>query len=171
MRYADGGGLTAAGRAKREAVRFEAAEMFEQGVRPPEVARRSRVSRKSAYAWHAAWRDGGRAALESKGPGGFRCQLTDDQAEQLQVELEAGPAADGWMEDQRWTLARVAELIHRLFGYRYTPRGVSYLLHRLGWSPQVPAHRAVERDERAVARWRSEQWSRVRGRPSSWARG
>jgi hypothetical protein len=39
MRYADGGGLTAAGRAKREAVRFEAAEMFEQGVRPPEVAR------------------------------------------------------------------------------------------------------------------------------------
>ncbi|MGW2636332.1 helix-turn-helix domain-containing protein, partial [Streptomyces sp. NPDC001348] len=26
MRYADGGGLTAAGRAKREAVRFEAAE-------------------------------------------------------------------------------------------------------------------------------------------------
>ncbi|MEU2391511.1 helix-turn-helix domain-containing protein [Streptomyces sp. NPDC007369] len=49
MRYADGNGLTAVGRARREAVRFEAAEMFEQGVRPPEVARRLRVSRKSAY--------------------------------------------------------------------------------------------------------------------------
>ncbi|MFF9410286.1 winged helix-turn-helix domain-containing protein [Streptomyces anandii] len=58
-----------------------------------------------------------------------------------------------------------------MFGYRYTPRGVSYLLHRLGWSPQVPAHRAVGRDEQAVARWWTEQWSRVRGRPSSWARG
>ncbi|MEW2134885.1 winged helix-turn-helix domain-containing protein [Streptomyces sp. NPDC005435] len=56
-------------------------------------------------------------------------------------------------------------------GYRYTPRGVSYLLHRLGWSPQVPAHRTVERDEQAVERWRTEQWSRVRGRPSSWAHG
>ncbi|WP_226962890.1 MULTISPECIES: winged helix-turn-helix domain-containing protein [unclassified Streptomyces] len=44
-------------------------------------------------------------------------------------------------------------------------------MHRLGWSPQVPAHRAVERDEQAVTRWRSEQWSRVRGRSSSWARG
>ncbi|MFJ8665575.1 helix-turn-helix domain-containing protein [Streptomyces sp. NPDC093600] len=72
MRYADGGGLTAAGRAKREAVRFEAAEMFGQGVRPPEVARRLRVSRKSAYAWHAAWRQGGRAALVSKGAAAFR---------------------------------------------------------------------------------------------------
>ncbi|WP_349239708.1 winged helix-turn-helix domain-containing protein, partial [Streptomyces sp. CC208A] len=171
MRYADGGGLTAAGRAKREVVRFEAAEMFGQGVRPPEVARRLRVSRKSAYAWHAAWRQGGRTALASKGAGGFPCRLGDVQAERLQAELEAGPAAHGWMEDQRWTLARVAELIHRLFGHRYTPRGVSYLLHRLGWSPQVPAHRAVERNEEAVAAWRTEQWSRVRGRPSSWARG
>ncbi|MBA5224557.1 winged helix-turn-helix domain-containing protein [Streptomyces jietaisiensis] len=171
MRYADGGGLTAAGRAKREAVRFEAVEMFEQGLRPPEVARRLRVSRKSAYVWHATWRDSGKSALASKGPGGFPCQLSDDQAERLQAELDAGPAAHGWSEDQRWTLARVADLIHRLFGCRYTPRGVSYLLHRLGWSPQVPAHRAVERDEQAVARWRTEQWSRVRGRPNSWARG
>ncbi|MGW5251371.1 helix-turn-helix domain-containing protein [Streptomyces sp. NPDC004129] len=97
--------------------------------------------------------------------------LSDAQAERLQAEPEAGPAAHGWTEDQRWTLARVAELIHDLFGYRYTPRGVSYLLHRLGGSPQVPAHRAVERDERAVVRWRTEQRSRVRGRSSSWARG
>ncbi|MET8626461.1 helix-turn-helix domain-containing protein [Kitasatospora sp. NPDC004669] len=70
MRYADGGGLTAAGRAKRERVRFEAAELFEQGVRPPEVARCLRVSRKSAYAWYARWRDGGVEALVSKGSQG-----------------------------------------------------------------------------------------------------
>ncbi|MFJ5841859.1 winged helix-turn-helix domain-containing protein [Streptomyces shenzhenensis] len=171
MRYADGGGLTAAGRAKREAVCFEAVGMFEQGVRPREVARGLRVSRKSAYAWYAAWRESGRAALTSRGAGGFPCRLGDAQAERLQGELEAGPAAHGWTEDQRWTPARVAELIHRLFGHRYTPRGVSYLLHRLDWSPQAPAHRAVERDERAVELWRTEQWSRVRGRPSSWARG
>ncbi|MGW5251370.1 helix-turn-helix domain-containing protein [Streptomyces sp. NPDC004129] len=48
--------------------------MFERGVRLPEVARRFRVSRKSAYAWHATWREGGRAALASKGPGGFPCR-------------------------------------------------------------------------------------------------
>ncbi|MFG1711369.1 winged helix-turn-helix domain-containing protein, partial [Nonomuraea sp. M3C6] len=40
----------------------------------------------------------------------------------------------------------------------YTPRGVSYLLHRIGWSPQVPVHRAVERDEEQIATWVKETW-------------
>jgi hypothetical protein len=41
---------------------------------------------------------------------------------------------------------------------RYTVRGTAYLLHRLGWSVQVPAHRAVERDQAAIATWRWEAW-------------
>src|SRR5207248_2041303 len=49
-----------------------------------------------------------------------------------------------------------ADLIARLFHIRYTLRGVSYLLHRMGFSPQVPAHRAIERDEDAIATWRRE---------------
>ncbi|MCW2913045.1 MAG: transposase, family [Actinomycetia bacterium] len=44
-----------------------------------------------------------------------------------------GPAAHGWDEDQQWTLARVAQVIRELFGQEYTLRGVSYLLHRIGW--------------------------------------
>jgi hypothetical protein len=34
MRYPDGGGLTAAGRARREKVRLQAAEWFAEGVFP-----------------------------------------------------------------------------------------------------------------------------------------
>lgn len=36
MRYPDGGGLTAAGRARREAVRLRAAEWFDQELKPEE---------------------------------------------------------------------------------------------------------------------------------------
>ncbi|MFB6718441.1 helix-turn-helix domain-containing protein [Streptomyces sp. NPDC056358] len=59
MRYADGGGLTEAGRLRREAVRMQAAGLFEQEARPSEVARRLRVSPKSSYLWHQFWREGG----------------------------------------------------------------------------------------------------------------
>jgi transposase len=68
-----------------------------------------------------------------------------------------------WTSDQRWTLARVAALLGRLFHVRYTLRGVSYLLHRIGFSPQVPVHRAAERDEAAIAAGRAQTWAKVRG--------
>ena len=89
---------------------------------------------------------------------GSSCRLDERRLNRLAEALERGPAAHGFGEDQRWTLARVSDLIARLFHTRYTLRGVSYLLHRMGFSPQVPAHRAVERDERAVVTWRRETW-------------
>ena len=111
MRYPDGGGLAPAARARREQVRLEAAGLFAAGVRPSQVARQLRVSRKSAYAWHKAWSLAGTEALLSKGPGGQSCRLSDGQMQRLEAALDAGPAAYGWSEDQRWTLARVALLV------------------------------------------------------------
>ncbi|WP_405110590.1 helix-turn-helix domain-containing protein [Micromonospora sp. NBC_01405] len=70
MRYSDGGGLSARGRAKREAVRHQAAGWFAQDVSVPEVARRLRVSQTAVYGWRKRWRAGGEQALASKGPGG-----------------------------------------------------------------------------------------------------
>jgi putative transposase len=163
MRYPDGGGLSAAGRVRREEVRLQAAEWFAEGVKPPDVARRLRVSSNSAYVWRRRWRAGGEAALASKGPGGAICRLSEAQLARLRAELERGPAACGWGEDQRWTLARVTTVIGRLFHVRYSLRGTSYLLHRIGFTPQVPVHRAVERDEAAITAWRTVTWAKVRG--------
>src|SRR5215469_13470640 len=159
MRYPDGGGLTAQGRSRREQVRLRAAEMFADDADARQVARTLRVSTKSVYQWRRAWRAGGEEALASKGAGGSPCRLDEGQLEQLRAALEAGPAAYGWDQDQRWTLARAAALAVRLFGVSYTLRGMSFLLHRLGYSPQVPVHRAVERNEAAIAEWRAVTWA------------
>lgn len=158
MRYADGGGLSEQGRAKREAVRLQAAQWFAQDVPVAEIARRLRVSTNAVYTWRRRWRAAGEAGLASKGRGGSPCRLDQPRLARLAQALEQGPAAHGFGEDQRWTLARVADLIARLFHTRYTLRGVSYLLHRMGFSPQVPAHRAIERDEQAITTWRREAW-------------
>ena len=136
--------------------------MFEQGIKPVQVACQLRVSAKSAYQWRRRWRAGGLAAPASGGAGGA-CRLDERQLTRLRAALDAGQAAYGWDEDQRWTLARAAALIARLFHVRYTLRGTSYLLHRMGFSPQVPPFRAAERDEAAIAAWRAGTWAKVRG--------
>ena len=171
MRYPDGGGLTAEERARRERVRLAAAELIEAGASDREVARRFRVTRMSANRWRRALATGGRRALASRGPGGALCKLTPAQLRELQAVLDAGPAAWGWDEDQCWTLARIAELVRRRFGTDYTLAGLDLLLHRIGWSVQVPARRAAKRDEAAIARWREETWPAVKARRRTWAPG
>src|SRR5512140_573628 len=171
MRYPDGGGLTAAERARREQVRLAAAELIEAGASDREVARRFRVSRMSANRWRRALAVGGRPALASKGAGGAKCKLTPAQLRELATLLDAGPAAWGWDEDQCWTLARIAEVARRRFGVDYTLAGMDLLLHRIGWSVQVPARRAAERNEAQIARWREETWPVVKGRRRTWAPG
>lgn len=152
-------------RAAREALRFEAAEQFERGADVGVIARELAVTRKSVNEWKRAWQSGGIEALASKGPGGATCRLDQVQIKTLGAALDEGPAARGWVEDQRWTLARVAQLIFELFRVRYTPRGVSYLLHRIGFSPQVPQHVAAERNQAQVATWRKETWPHVKALP------
>jgi transposase len=171
MRYPDGGGLTAAERARREQVRLEAAELIEAGATDREVARRLRVSRMSANRWRRALAPRGREALATKGAGGAKCKLAPSQLAELEAALDAGPAAWGWDEDQCRTLARITDLVRRRFRAGYTLAGTDLLLHRIGWSVQVPARRAAERDEAAIAAWRQEAWPAIKGPSRSRAPG
>ncbi|MCX5206014.1 winged helix-turn-helix domain-containing protein [Streptomyces sp. NBC_00237] len=152
-------------------MRLDAGELIECWVSDAEIARRFRVTRMSVQRWRRSLAAAGRPALASKGAGGARCKLTDEQLRRLEGELEAGPAAHGWAEDQCWTLARIAEVIRRRFEVEYTLAGVDLLLHRIGWSVQVPARRAAERDEAKIAAWKDEQWPVVKRPQRTWVPG
>jgi transposase len=170
MRYPDGGGLTVEERARRERVRLAAAKWIEEGASDREVAARFRVTRMSANRWRRALAAGGRPALASKGPGGARCKLSPAPLAELRALLDVGPAAWGWA-DQCWTLARIAEVAHQRFGVDYTLAGLDLLLHRMGWSVQVPARRAAERDEKQITARREQTWPEIRGPRRTWAPG
>src|SRR3954467_16002862 len=170
MRYSDGGGLTVEERARRERVRLAAAEWIEEGASDREGAARVWGTPVSANRWRRALAAGGRPALASKGPGGARCKLGRAQLEELAALLDAGPAVWGWA-DQCWTLPRIAEVVRIRFGVDYTLAGLDLLLHRLGWSVQVPARRAAERNEEQITAWREATWPEIKGWRRTWAPG
>jgi transposase len=159
MRYAQGGGLTAERRAFRERLRIQAAGRFGAGQDNAVIARDLRVSVRSVQRWRKAWSQGGERALVSTGPASLPL-LSDELFTVLETELDKGPVAHGW-PDQTWTLQRITTLIGRRFHKSYTIQGVAALLKRHGWSAQVPARRAVERDEAAVAGWVKGTWPQV----------
>ena len=145
MRYAQGGGLTAEGRRRRELVRLEAVKRFEQRTPTAVIAVELRVSERSVRRWRRAWQEGGTAGLSSREQAA-RCRLGEQQLAALDVVLDAGPLAAGWT-DQRWTLARIRDLVARKFKVQYTIPGIWYLLRRRGWACQLGARRAIERDD------------------------
>ncbi|KOV22188.1 transposase [Streptomyces sp. XY152] len=162
MRYPQGCGLTAERRAFRERIRMEAAGMFAAGQDNAAVAKELRVSVRSVRRRRRSWQEGGRQTLHSKGPAA-RPEPNGALFAVLEQEPAKGPVAHG-RPDQAWTLARIKTLIGRRFHRTLTLSAIARMLRRHGGgSHQVPARRAIERDEDAVAGWVKETWPRVKG--------
>jgi transposase len=101
---------------------------------------------------------GGLEALRSAGPTGDAPRLSDQQLHRIDQALRQGARAHGFDTDH-WTLARVTTVIEQPMGVAYRPGHTWRLLRRrLRWRLQCPARRAIERDERAIARWVAEDW-------------
>ena len=144
--------------------RMHAAELFEQGVIPAEIARRVGVGHQIVSQWRKAWRQGGREALRSGGPVGRNPKLTAEQLQTVNAALVAGAVAFGYATEV-WTLPRVAEVIQRVTGVSYHPHYVWYLLRQqLQWTWQRPARRAIERDEQAIHDWVKQRWPQLKKR-------
>ena len=62
-------------------------------------------------------------------------------------------------------------MVRRRFKVDYTLAGLDPLLHRAGWSVQVPARQAAERDEERIAAWKEETWPVVKEPRRTWAPG
>ena len=119
-------------RARRQAVRERAAELFAQGVPTAAVARQLGVARQTATEWRARWQSGGTAALRSRGPSRHPA-IPDSKLPANERALLTGAKAHGFDSDM-WTSARAAVVIHRMTGVQRRSNAVQRLLHeRLGW--------------------------------------
>jgi transposase len=144
--------------------RLRAAGLFDKGLAPAEVARRCGVSCQSASRWQQVWKQGGKTALKKADKAGRPARLTGQDLEKLKHSLKAGPAAHGFATEL-WTAQRVAKVIEDKFGVQYHPDHVGRLLGQMGWSCQRPTTRAIQRDEKAIARWKRSVWPNLKKKP------
>jgi transposase len=154
------------GNAKQlERRRERAIALLQDGRAPVDVARLLGVDRRSVRRWKAAHRERGAAGLAARPVSGRPSKLRARQRAQLEVVLLRGAEASGF-ESDLWTCPRVAQVIHRRFGIRYHVDHIGRLLRSLGWTPQRPTRRAVERDEEGIRRWIKREWPRIKKKPA-----
>ena len=159
-------------RAKLERRRRQAARLLQQGFSEAEVARRVGVHRQSVNRWAQQLTEGGPAALQKAPRAGRPPQLSASDRERIVQGLKRGPEVWGYSTGL-WTAWRVADLIERECGVKYSTVHAWRLLRALGWTPQGPASRALERDEAAIRTWKRVRWPELKktpkdeGKPSS----
>ncbi len=113
--------------------------------------------------WAQQLQDGprGLAALKSRPRSGRPPRLTPQQWRELLKILQKGAIRSG-LETERWILPRIRDGIARRWGVRYHPAYLSVKLRELGWSPQVPAVQARERDDELIRAWNERDWPRIK---------
>ncbi len=142
--------------------RMEGVRLLEAGSKSQaEIARLLGVSDASVSVWAKKLREQGKDGLAAKKASGRPSSLTAKEKTALLGKMKAGALAAGF-ETERWTQARVQEMIAREFGVHYHQNYISRLLHDLGWSVQQPETRAMERDEELIRAWLSKDWNRIK---------
>lgn len=136
-------------------------ELLRQGHAPVEVARMVGCDRRSVRRWNATYRTSGEAGLRARPLSGRPPRMDATTRRRLERTLLRGAKAAGFPTDL-WTCPRVAHVIEERFGIHYHVDHVCRLLHGLGWSPQRPERRAVERNEQEIRRWVKQEWPRIK---------
>jgi transposase len=145
----------------REGRRLRAWELSQAGWSQAAIAEALGVTPGAISQWIKRAREGGVAALYKRKAPGPKPRLSEEQRAGLPKLLERGAEAYGFRGDI-WTRERVAAVIWREFGVRYTPTHVGRILRGCGWSVQKPIRRAVQRDEEAIQDWQEKRWPEVK---------
>src|SRR5271166_2722252 len=147
----------------REWRRMRAWLLIQAGWNQRQIAVVLGVREGTVSRWLArARRDGPRALLAHPVPG-RPPKLEPEQTRLIPDFLGHGAEAYGF-RGEVWTCARVAQVIEEEFGVSYSKSQVSRILKGLGWTPQIPITRAIQRDEEAIEQWRVEVWPELKKR-------
>lgn len=149
------------GREIREWRRLRAVELDGAGWLEVDIAVALGVNKGTVSKWLAVADREGTEALRAHPCAGHPPKLTVEQMRRIPEFLSYGAEAYGF-RGEVWTCPRIVQVLRWEFGVTYHKDHVSRLMKELGWTPQVPNTRAVQRDEVAIARWRSENWPALR---------
>lgn len=139
----------------KEARRFKAMELLEQGWTQEQIAKAFGIHQSTVSSWKKLHRIHGDSGLLLQGHPGKKSRLSDAQKELLKSYLDQGASAHGFIGDF-WTQKRVSRMIVDEFSIVLQPRSCGDLLKSLDYILKKPQLKSYQQNPEKVKQWKEE---------------
>ena len=147
-----------------ENIRQMAVQRVREGEIPSTVIAGYGLCRTSIYRWLRAAKKGGPNALKARKHPGRPCKLTAREKMRVRRWICGKDPRQYGFDFGLWTRKIVAELIQEKFHKELGVTAIGRLLAQLEITPQKPLRRAYERDPEAIAKWKTEDYPKLKKR-------
>jgi transposase len=127
--------------------RYQAIYLHLKGTSMTAIADILNRNRMTVSSYIHTYKNGGLTALQLEYSPGAPSRLTKEQRDQLkQTVAYSVPHEVGFTAKHNWTLELIAAYVERQWGHRYSLRGISKVMERLGLSYTKPTYTLAAAD-------------------------
>src|SRR3989338_919591 len=144
-----------------EHYRFRAIKLRKKGWKIKAIAEAFGVNQRAVIRWLTNYREGGKKALLSKKASGPSFKLTEQEMKDLLIIFKDN-AMHYDFETPLWTCKMIQQVIQKHMRKKIHTTNIMRWLDRWNFTNQKPQRRASQRDEKAVKRWLTEDWPKIK---------
>lgn len=164
MQKEDGRGID---RDALEHYRFRAIELYKKGEQIKDISYFFGIHRGSVSRWITLYKRNGKKMLKRKKAKGAEYKLSKDELKDILSMLNDDATIYGF-ENPLWTCKMVQQTIIKQTGKKIHTTNIMRLFKRLNLSPQKPERFASQRNEKAIRKWKREEWPKIEEHRRKW---
>ena len=150
-----------------EHCRFRAIELYKKGELINEIAYFFGIHRGSVSRWITLYKRNGKNILKRKKARGADYKLSEKEIKHM-ISILYDDATIYGFENPLWNCKMVQQTIFKQTGKKIHTTNIMRLFKKLNLSPQKPERLASQRNEKAIRKWKREEWPKIEEHRRKW---
>jgi len=150
-----------------EHYRFRTMELYKKGKKINDIADFFGLHRCAISHWITLYKRNGKRALKSKKAKGPQFKLSEKEIKEI-INILYDDATIYGFENPLWNCKMVQQTILKQTGKKIHTTNIMRLFKKLNLSPQKPERLASQRNEKAIRKWKREEWPKIEEHRRRW---
>src|SRR3989344_4223944 len=150
-----------------EGCRIRSIELYKKGEQINEISYFLGFHRGVVSKWISNFKKYGKKALKSKKAKGPDYKLSEKEIQNI-ISILYDDATIYGFENPLWTCKMVQQTIFKQTGKKIHTTNIMRLFKKFNLSPQKPERLAYQRNEKAIRKWKKEEWPKIEEHRRKW---